>query len=75
MHRMFRLRQPLLLQLREFLRLSEPLWLPGKLRVQRLRLPEPLRLPGKLRARRLRLPELLQLREYLRLHAGARAGT
>ena len=58
MHRMFRLRQSLLLQLRELLRLSEPLWLPGKLRVQRLR-----------------LPELLQLRGYLRLHAGARAGT
>lgn len=57
MHRMFRLRQPLLLQLRELLRLSEPLWLPGKLREL------------------LRLPELLQLREYLRLHAGARAGT
>ena len=60
MHRMFRLRQPLLL--------SEPLRLPGKLRVRRLRLPEPLR-------ELLRLPELLQLREYLRLHAGARAGT
>lgn len=58
MHRMFRLRQSLLLQLRELLRLSEPLWLPGKLRVQRLR-----------------LPELLQLRGYLRLHAGAQAGT
>ena len=72
MHRMFELRQPLLLQLRELLRLSEPLWLPGKLRVRRLRLPEPLR-------ELLRLPEplreLLQLREYLRLHAGARAGT
>lgn len=68
MHRMFRLRQSLLLQLRELLRLSEPLWLPGKLRVRRLRLPEPLR-------ELLRLPELLQLREYLRLHAGARAGT
>ena len=68
MHRMFRLRQSLLLQLRELLRLSEPLGLPGKLRVQRLRLPEPLR-------ELLRLPELLQLREYLRLHAGARAGT
>lgn len=51
MHRMFRLRQSLLLQLREL-----------------LRLPEPLR-------ELLRLPELLQLREYLRLHAGARAGT
>lgn len=68
MQRMFRLRQPLLLQLRELLRLSEPLWLPGKLRVRRLRLPEPLR-------ELLRLPELLQLRGYLRLHAGARAGT
>lgn len=68
MHRMFRLRQPLLLQLRELLRLSEPLWLPGKLRVRRLRLPEPLR-------ELLRLPELLQLRRCLRLHAGARAGT
>lgn len=65
MHRMFRLRQPLLLQLRELLRLSEPLWLPGMLRV---RLPEPLR-------ELLRLPELLQLRGCLRLHAGARAGT
>ena len=43
MHRMFRLRQSLLLQLRELLRLSEPLWLPGELRVRRLRLPEPLR--------------------------------
>ena len=49
MHRMFRLRQPLLLQLRELLRLSEPLWLPGKLRVQRLRLPELLQLRGYLR--------------------------
>lgn len=68
MHRMFRLRQPLLLQLRELLRLSESLWLPGKLRVQRLRLPEPLR-------ELLRLPKLLQLRGRLRLHAGARAGT
>lgn len=68
MHRMFKLRQSLLLQLRELLRLSEPLWLPGKLRGRRLRLPEPLR-------ELLRLPELLQLREYLRLHAGARAGT
>ncbi len=68
MHRKFRLRQSLLLQLRELLRLSEPLWLPGELRVRRLRLPEPLR-------ELLRLPELLQLREYLRLHAGARAGT
>lgn len=68
MHRMFRLQQPLLLQLRELLRLSEPLWLPGKLRMRRLRLPEPLReLP--------RLPELLQLRGCLRLYAGARAGT
>lgn len=68
MHRMFRLRQPLLLQLRKLLRLSEPLWMPGKLRVRRLRLPEPLR-------ELLRLPELLQLRGCLRLHAGARAGT
>ena len=49
MLRMFRLRQPLLLQLRELLRLSEPLWLPGKLRVQRLRLPELLQLRGYLR--------------------------
>lgn len=49
MQRMFRLRQPLLLQLRELLRLSEPLWLPGKLRVQRLRLPELLQLRGYLR--------------------------
>lgn len=64
MHRMFELRQSLLLQLRELLRLSEPLWLPGKLRVRRLRLSEPLR-------ELLQLPELLQLREYLRLHAGA----
>lgn len=68
MHRMFRLRQPLLLQLRELLRLSEPLWLPRELRVRRLRLPEPLR-------ELLWLPELLQLRGCLRLHAGARAGT
>lgn len=68
MRRMLWLRQPLLLQLRELLRLSEPLWLPGKLRVQRLRLPEPLR-------ELLRLPKLLQLRGRLRLHAGARAGT
>lgn len=49
MHRMFRLRQPLLLQLRELLRLSEPLWLPGKLRVRRLRLPELLQLREYLR--------------------------
>lgn len=68
MHRMFRLQQPLLLQLRELLRLSEPLWLSGKLRMRRLRLPEPLR-------ELLRLPELLQLRGCLRLYAGARAGT
>lgn len=68
MQRMFRLRQSLLLQLRELLWLSEPLRLPGKLRVRRLRLPEPLR-------ELLRLPELLQLRGCLRLHAGARAGT
>lgn len=49
MHRMFRLRQSLLLQLRELLRLSEPLWLPGKLRVRRLRLPELLQLREYLR--------------------------
>lgn len=49
MHRMFELRQPLLLQLRELLRLSEPLRLPGKLRARRLRLPELLQLREYLR--------------------------
>ena len=49
MHRMFRLRQSLLLQLRELLRLSEPLGLPGKLRARRLRLPELLQLREHLR--------------------------